>query len=98
MNKICIDNDRGDKNKTPSGVQVGMVIGLLLVTIIAGSFIINAGPLSVLLTGEVLAYSGKESLSENRSLSTANETTSGMNGSIVMLPPWTQLELEDRRH
>jgi hypothetical protein len=98
MNKICMNSDRVDKNKTPSEVQVGMVVGLLLMTIIAGSFIINAGPLSVLLTGEVLAYSGKESLSENRSLSTANETTNGMNGSIVMLPPWTQLELEDRRH
>jgi hypothetical protein len=98
MYKIYLNNDRVDKNKAPNEVQVGMVVGLLLVTIIAGSFIINAGPHSVLITGEVLAYSGNKSLSENHSLSTVDEITNGTNGSIVMLSPWNQLELEDRRH
>lgn len=53
---------------------------------------------SMAFIDNAFAYSGNVSLAESKGANLTNQTASGVNGSIVTLPPFAQLELEDRRH
>ena len=89
-------------NKAEKRSNFGIMAIIFIATVVAGSFILNAGlfseTASLMPAQEVFAYSENASVAENVTIMTTNQSSAGVNGSIVTLPPIGQFELDDRRH